>query len=66
MYDNLADPYQLNNLIGKPEYSEKQAQLDAWLKRKLKKVGDRFEPAASYIKRWGYKIDATGAVPYDP
>jgi arylsulfatase A-like enzyme len=65
LYDNRKDPYQLDNLIGRPEYAALQRHLGAWLNRKLKAQGDTFAPAEVYIRRWGYRVDAIGTVPYD-
>ena len=64
-FDNQADPYQTNNLVNKPEFAKLQAELDSTLKRKLKEQGDEFLPAADYIKKWGYKVNANGTMPYD-
>ncbi len=65
LFDNQRDPYQQDNLVGKPEQAALQKKLDGWLSRKLKKNNDSFEPAEAYIKRWGYTVDATGTVPYE-
>jgi len=64
LYDNQEDPYQLNNLINKPEYRELQAELDARLQRKLDAMGDEFLPGMEYIRRWNYTVSETGTVPY--
>ncbi|MEY2881295.1 MAG: hypothetical protein RLZZ15_3675 [Verrucomicrobiota bacterium] len=64
LFDNETDPYQLNNLVGKPEHAVLQAQLDAQLAKKLKANRDEFRPAAEYIAKWGYKVTATGTMPY--
>jgi arylsulfatase A-like enzyme len=66
LYDNEADPYQRENLVGKPEYAPLQRRMDQWLRRKLKSRKDDFLPAAYYIHKWNYTIDATGTVPYKP
>jgi len=66
LFDNLAEPYQQQNLVGRPEQAALQRDLDALLRAKLKARGDAFLPAAAYIKQWGYTVDATGTVPYDP
>ncbi len=63
-FDNQTDAYQTNNLVNKPEFAKLQAELDATLKRKLKEQGDAFLPAASYIKKWGYKVNANGTADY--
>ena len=64
LYDNQKDPWQRENLIGKPEYAAKQAELEALLKRKLAEQHDEFRPGAEYIAKWGYKVDGTGTAPY--
>ena len=55
LFDNEKDPYQLTNLIGKPEAAEIQKQLDAELAQRLKERGDQFLPGAEYLKQWGYR-----------
>jgi hypothetical protein len=66
LFENVHDPYQLENLAGKPEFAALQARLDAWLRRKLMSRHDAFEPADAYVRRWGYTVDADGTVTYDP
>lgn len=63
LYDNDADPYQLENLIGQSEYAEIQSELEALLQRELDTIGDEFLNGMSYINRWGYPLDDTGTVP---
>jgi arylsulfatase A-like enzyme len=63
LYDNEKDPYQLDNLVGKQEHTGLQAKLDRLLRDKLKRSGDAFRPGAEYIKKWGWKVDASGTVP---
>jgi arylsulfatase A-like enzyme len=66
MYDNEKDPYQLNNVAGKPEYARDQEILELELKLKLVQVRDEFRPGAEYLAKWGYKVNATGTMPYTP
>ena len=66
LYDNIADPYQQNNLCDKPEYAELQKRLDLKLQEKLRQTNDKFLPGEEYIKKWGYKVDATGTMPFGP
>jgi hypothetical protein len=54
----------LDNLVGKPEHAAEQARLDALLNRKLAAAHDDFRPGADYIAKWGYKVNATGTMPY--
>jgi arylsulfatase A-like enzyme len=64
LYDNDEDPYQLNNLIDNPKYSQLQQDLDAWLQRKLDAMDDEFLPGMDYIRKWNYTVNGTGTVPY--
>lgn len=64
MFDNLNDPYQQINIINSPEYADIRKELDDKLMKKLKLLGDEFLPGTEYIRKWGYKVDKTGTVPY--
>ncbi len=64
LFDNDTDPYQLDNLVGKAEHAALWAELEGVLQRKLRETGDEFLPARSYIEKWGYRVDATGTIPY--
>jgi arylsulfatase A-like enzyme len=64
LFDNEADPYQTNNLVNLPDHSALQLELEAILSRKLKERGDEFLPAEDYIRKWGYRVNANGTVPY--
>lgn len=66
LYDNEADPYQLNNLVGKPEYAARQTELAELLKKKLIEQRDEFLPGPEYIKQWGYEVDETETVRHLP
>ncbi len=66
LYDNQNDPYQLDNLIDKPQHAELQRELDAVLRRKLRETGDAFLPGAAYVEKWGYPVNESGTVPYTP
>ncbi len=64
--DNQADPYQQHNRIKQPDAADVQKTLDALLTRKLHDYHDEFLPADKYVYQWGYKVDASGTVPYAP
>ena len=66
LYDNRQDPYQQENLAGKPEHAARQQELDAQLTALLEKTQDEFRPGSHYVKKWGYKTDANGTVRYTP
>lgn len=40
LYDNLEDPYQLNNLINQPQYAELQARLAGRMEELMEEAGD--------------------------
>jgi hypothetical protein len=66
MFDDQNDPFQMDNLAGKPEKHKLQEKLDAQLQAQLKKVGDDFRPAQSYIEEWGYHVGPFESIPYGP
>ncbi len=57
LYDDLKDPFQIDNLVDNPEYSALLKDMDERLSSLLEKVGDDFRPAASYIVEWGFDVD---------
>ena len=64
LYDDEADPFQMNNLAGKPESVAVQKELDARLRAELTKRGDEFRDAQYYIDLWGYKVKAGDSIGY--
>jgi arylsulfatase A-like enzyme len=64
LYDNEADPYQMDNLAGKTEHAALQADLDARLLQRLKDSGDEFLSGTDYVSRWGYEVNERGTVEY--
>ncbi len=64
LYDNEKDPFQQDNLCGHPKHTALQADLEARLKKLLATTNDEFLPGPEYIKRWGYKVNASGTAPY--
>ena len=64
LYDNVADPYQLENKVADPGCQAVREKLEAELTRLLKKTQDDFRPGAEYIQKWGYKVDRSGTAPY--
>lgn len=66
LYDNEEDPYQQRNLVGQPEHESLEAKLEAWMRAELSRYKDGFLPGQEYVKKWGYKTDANGTVPYRP
>lgn len=64
LFDNETDPCQLTNLCNKAEYAAIRERLDKMLAAKLKERNDAFLSGWDYIRQWGYKVDASGTVPY--
>lgn len=57
LYDNLNDPYQMNNLITNPEYNEIKKHLEDELKKLLNRTNDDFKKAEYYMDKWNYAWD---------
>ncbi len=53
LYDNTDDPYQLDNLAGRPEAAGLQRDLDRSVQRWLRATGDAFPPGADLIAGLG-------------
>jgi hypothetical protein len=64
MFDNFKDPFQMDNLAGKPEHAELQKKLDDMLSTELKRIGDDFKPRKYYLDKWGYSVGKHGAIGY--
>jgi arylsulfatase A-like enzyme len=64
LYDNIADPYQLTNLVNRPECARLQRRLERLLAEKLAQTHDDFRSGWDYIKQWGYEVDDSGTVIY--
>jgi arylsulfatase A-like enzyme len=64
-YDNAADPYQLSNLVGLPDFADVEADLDGQLAARLAAIGDPFREGQWYVDQWGYTVSPDdGAVAY--
>lgn len=64
-YDNQTDPYQLDNLVDKPEHAELQAKLDTRLSELLERYDDAMTSGQILIDRHGHTgLDANGTLPY--
>ncbi len=64
LYDDIEDPYQMNNLVSNPEYADLQSALEKQLMSELDKIGDDFRPAESYLSEWGFRVTKNGHIPY--
>ncbi|WP_082026774.1 sulfatase [Flammeovirga sp. OC4] len=57
LFDNVADPYQLNNLIDQPKVAVLQKELDKKLQAQMDRINDAFHPREYYLKKYNYKLD---------
>jgi len=64
LYDNLVDPYQMNNLVGSADHAGLQEKLEGMLQAKLRQTSDKFHPKQHYLKEWDYNVNKGGAIPY--
>ena len=64
-FDNVADPYQLNNLIGHPSFDSISNKLEELLSQELKRLEDEFLPGPVYLKEFEHVVDSTGTVAYE-
>jgi arylsulfatase A-like enzyme len=65
LFDNVNDPYQLNNLTGNPAYESITENLEELLSKELHRLNDEFLAGPLYLEKWGHIVDSTGTVPYD-
>jgi arylsulfatase A-like enzyme len=65
LFDDQQDPYQLDNLVARPECAALCRELDQRLQTQLERIGDDFRPGGEYIAEWGYEIGPHGSVPYN-
>ncbi|MDV7139078.1 sulfatase [Maribacter sp. TH_r10] len=64
-FDNISDPYQQNNLLGKPKFKKLQQKLDSTLNAKLTQIGDEIKSRDYYLNKYNYKFDVKKpAIPY--
>jgi len=54
LYDNLEDPYQMNNLINQNHAEDIQNKLELQLQERLTELGDEFLDSRVYIERAGH------------
>lgn len=57
LYDNENDPYQMDNLVDRPEHAELQSHMDRELQRVLAEGNDRVMASEEAVARWGYFLE---------
>lgn len=71
LYDNAQDPYQMNNLINKPDMKSVQEKLEVMLQKHLEHTDDDIRPNEAYYEIFDLDIDHRGKLkgivenPYD-
>ena len=66
LYDNVADPFQQENLCGHHDAREPQDRLDSALRGRLEALGDEFLPGEKHLRQWGYELNEKGDIPIRP
>ncbi len=66
LFDDQADPYQLNNLVGQPSHSALVEAMDRRLSAALRAARDDFQPPDYYVKKFGYELAPHGSASYAP
>jgi len=62
LYDNLGDPYQMDNLVDDPGKAGLRDRLEAMMAGHQGRIGDEFLPREAYYRRFGITIDHRGKV----
>ncbi len=62
LYNNLNDPYQMNNLCNNHEFSDLQSFMENKLQKILKQRRDEFLEGELYMKKWNYTWDMDDSV----
>jgi len=57
LYDNLADPYQLFNLVDDAAHRRLRDELDQRLQATMRDLGDALLPAKEWADRFGYRLN---------
>lgn len=52
LFDNLADPFQMHNLMEDPAYAPVAAELRARMMAQMEKINDTFESSSYYEQHW--------------
>ena len=66
LFDDQADPHQMNNLVNQPAHAALVREMDQRLTAALREAHDDFQPPGYYVKKFGYELAPHGSVPYTP
>ncbi|MDP6042081.1 MAG: sulfatase [Candidatus Latescibacteria bacterium] len=64
LFDDVEDPFQLNNLADDSDAVEIRKDLEQELVQQLDEIDDPFREKEYYLEKWGYEIGKHGEVPY--
>ena len=62
LYDNLNDPYQMENLIDDPASNGVREHLDSLMRAHMARIGDEMMPRDHYYQRFNIVFDQRGKV----
>jgi len=66
LFDNINDPYQLNNLVNNNNYKDLQQKLDINLFKELKRIGDEnFQVRKYYLEKWNLELNRGKVIDYN-
>ena len=60
LFDNINDPYQMNNLIDDPAQAEICARLDGLMREHMAAINDEMLPRHHYYEHFGIDLDHRG------
>lgn len=52
LFDNEADPFQMHNLIGEPDFAQTAKELREKMLAEMRRIGDEFRPCSWYEQHW--------------
>jgi len=64
LFDDLKDPFQMDNLAEKPACAALRKKLDVQLDAELKRINDDFPAADEALRRWGLPFKPGHSAPY--
>jgi len=65
LFNNKTDPYQLNNMVNKPEFADLQKDLDNQLNKQLVDINDAgFKTRDFYLRKWGFELTDDHIIEY--
>ena len=58
LFDDREDPFQLNNLVDHPDYTDLKQALERQLREALREIGDEgFKGREYYLDKWGFELE---------